>query len=183
MTKKYNVTGVKRKKIHHRKIDLECFSREDGNFDIEAKIIDKKPYETISNYEINREANSPIHDMMLRITVSIDFIILNVEAVMFTPAHESCHPATDKYNDLIGIKIGPGWLKEAKKKIPMNMGCTHLSELLQQIGTTAFQGILGLDLDASIKYKEKKSFSSNFIDTCFGLRKGGVLDKKRNTIS
>ncbi|PPR78753.1 MAG: hypothetical protein CFH01_00812 [Alphaproteobacteria bacterium MarineAlpha2_Bin1] len=169
---------IQRKKIHERKLDINCYIREDDLFDIEAKIIDKKPFITITNYDFNREANKPIHEMILTVTINKDFNITDVEALMRTPAHYSCHPASEKYRDLIGIRIGPGWIREVKEKIPMNRGCTHLTEMLQQIGTTAFQGVFGLNLASNNDNESTKSFSSNFTDTCYGLRKDGFLYNK-----
>ena len=40
-----------------------------------------------------------------------------------------------------GCKIGPGFLKAAAARVGGTHGCTHLRELLQQMGTTAFQTI------------------------------------------
>ena len=69
---------------------------------------------------------------------------------------------------------------KVKEKVPINYGCTHLTEMLQQIGTTAFQGVFGLNLDSSIKSDLRKPFSNNFVDSCYGLRKDGYLLKKHN---
>ena len=178
MTQKEKIQKIKRKKIHERKLDINCYLREDSLFEIEAKIIDTKPFDTITNYDFIREANKPIHDMVFKVIINKDFEIIDVQASMLTPAHFSCHPASEKYKNLIGIKIGPGWLKKVKEKIPMNYGCTHLTEMLQQIGTTAFQGVFGLNLDSKIDNESRRSFTSSFIDTCFGLRKDGFLSKR-----
>ena len=180
MNKKNNNPEMQRKVIHNRKIDINCYARDDNLFDIEAKIVDVKPFKTISNYDFDREAYSPIHDMTLTVTINKEFMIKNVEAIMLTPAHESCHPASKNYKELIGIQIGPGWIKKVKDRVPINYGCTHLTEMLQQIGTTAFQGIFGLNLDSSIKSDLRKPFSNNFVDSCYGLRKDGYLLKKHN---
>ena len=170
--------NIKREKIHERNLDINCYILKDNLFEIEAKIIDKKPFSTISNYDFDRGANEPIHDMTLTITINKDFKIVNAKAIMLTPAHDSCHPASNNYKDLIGIKIEPGWLKKIKEKIPANQGCTHLTEMLQQIGTTAFQGVFGLKLASKLNQESTKSFSGNFIDTCYGLRIDGYLHKK-----
>ena len=78
MNKKNNNPEMQRKVIHNRKIDINCYARDDNLFDIEAKIVDVKPFKTISNYDFDREAYSPIHDMTLTVTINKEFMIKNV---------------------------------------------------------------------------------------------------------
>ncbi|MDC0074312.1 DUF2889 domain-containing protein [Alphaproteobacteria bacterium] len=171
-----------RELIHTRAIKLNCYKRKDQLFDIEANIHDSKPFDTFSNDDNSRLAGEPIHDMWIRITIDKMFIIHNVEASMPTGAHHSCKPAIVAYDKLIGLKIGPGWLKKAKERINSVESCTHLTELLQQIGTTAFQGMFGLSLRSDIMGAKRKPFASNLVNTCYGLKEGGFLDNKRKAM-
>ena len=172
-----------RELIHSRNIELKCYMRSENLFDIEAHIHDSKPFTTYSHSIGTRDPGLAIHDMWLRVTINRELIIQSAEAVMPTGAHFSCVPATEIYSELKGIKIGPGWLKVAKSKLISSKACTHITELLQQIGTTAYQGIWGLNLrKEEIATKQNISFSSKLLDTCFGFRKGGELDNRRKKI-
>lgn len=170
---------AKRELVHNRSIELKCYARAGNLFDIEAHIRDVKPFPTVTNDKKIRPAEAPIHDMWLRITIDREFTITDIEAAMPTGAHWSCAPATRPYKVLVGLKISPGWLTKAKKLIERTKGCTHITELLQQLGTTAFQGVMGLNLREGFDEKKKKPFASHLVDTCYGLRSGGEIDQLR----
>jgi hypothetical protein len=79
--------------------------------------------------------------MWLRLTVDEERCIIACEAASdFTP-YAICPSAAPNFARLAGLRIRPGFLKEAAKRIGGTMGCTHLRELLQQIATTAYQTI------------------------------------------
>jgi hypothetical protein len=67
--------------------------------------------------------------------------------------------------NLIGLKIAPGWTQKSKIAMGSNRGCTHLTELLGPVATTAIQTI------ASEKYRrseDKPDTKSNaFLDSCY----------------
>ena len=166
---------AKRELVHNRSIELKCYARGGDLFDIEAHIRDSKPFSTVTNDKEIRPAETPIHDMWLRVTIDREFIIVDIEAAMPTGAHWSCEPATRPYSALVGLKISSGWLAKAKKLIGRSEGCTHITELLQQLGTTAFQGVMGLNLREDLEGGKRESFGSRLIDTCYGLRSDGEI--------
>ena len=53
-----------------------------------------------------------------------------------------CPEIIENYNRLIGLRIGPGWNRKLKTLVGRIEGCTHLTELLGPIATTAFQTML-----------------------------------------
>ena len=46
-------------------IVCEGFKRADGDWDIEARIVDTKTHKTVEPYRGEREAGAPVHDMAL----------------------------------------------------------------------------------------------------------------------
>lgn len=161
--------------LHSRSINIACFEREDGLMDVEGHLVDLKPFDLKLSEGRTKIAGEPIHDMWLRLTFGEDMEIVTAEAVMDVPAHNSCLGAVQNYEALVGVRIGPGWLRAARERIKATAGCTHISEMLQEIGTTAMQGMFGRSNRARARGKEDKRISHSVINTCFGWRRGGEL--------
>jgi hypothetical protein len=125
---------------HLRDIALRGYERADGLFDIEAHIRDTK---TLGLAIADRggwiEPGEPLHDMWLRITLDEEMTILACEAVIEHGPFATCKGGAQHFGRLVGLTIKPGFLREANARVGGIDGCTHLRELLQQIGTTAFQ--------------------------------------------
>jgi len=126
-----------RKLIHTRNIECKGYEREDGLWDIEAQLMDTK---TIVHGRANvRQPGEPIHHMRLRLTIDLDMIIHDAEAVTEQGPYSVCGNIAPNFKRLIGVKIGPGWRREIRERLGGTQGCTHLVELLGPLGTTAFQ--------------------------------------------
>ncbi len=128
------------RKLHHmRDIQLRGYEREDGMIDIEAHMTDIKTY-TFGNSERGAiPAGDPLHDMWLRLTLSHALTIEAVEVAMDATPHTMCPAITPNFQRLVGLSVAKGFLKAASQQLGGIEGCTHLRELLQQIGTVAFQ--------------------------------------------
>jgi hypothetical protein len=128
-----------RQMLHQRDIVINGYLREDGLIDIEAHMTDRKPY-SFSNHERGGvNAGEALHDMRLRVTIDTSLTILACEAAMDATPHSVCPGAAPNYGRLAGLVIGKGFLKQAGQLLGGANGCTHLRELLQQIGTVAMQ--------------------------------------------
>ena len=46
---------------------------------------------------------------------------------------------TPAFAALAGIRIGVGWMREVRQRVGGRKGCTHLVEMLAQLGTVAYQ--------------------------------------------
>ncbi|RMF12477.1 MAG: DUF2889 domain-containing protein [Alphaproteobacteria bacterium] len=128
-----------RKKFHHRAINCEGFAREDGLWDIEARITDTKTYAFDNEWRGPIEPGDPIHDMWIRLTMDDDRVIREVEAVMDSTPFEICSGAAPNFKALIGLKIAPGWNVAVRKRVGGTAGCTHMVELLAVMATVAYQ--------------------------------------------
>jgi hypothetical protein len=130
-----------RELLHSRDIELRGYRRADGLYDIEAQLADTKSYGSANRDRGYIEAGEPIHGMWLRLTVDEERCIVACEAASDYTPYAICPAAAPNFSRLAGLRIKPGFLKEAAKRIGGTMGCTHLRELLQQMATTAYQTI------------------------------------------
>ncbi len=162
--------------LHNRSIQLTCFEREDGLFDVDAHLVDTKPFDLVLSVTQRKNAGFPIHDMWLRFTFDATLTIVDTEGVMDVPAHDSCTGALPNYKALIGLRIGPGWVRAAFKRIARADGCTHLTEMFTEIGTTAMQAMFGrANRDQRKGKPTDRSFAPALVNTCFGWRAGGEI--------
>ena len=125
--------------IHSRDITLRGYRREDGMWDIEAHLTDTKTYGFPNRERGSIEAGEPIHDMWLRLTLDDGMLIHDVEAATDYSPFGVCGDITPDFKKLAGLTIGPGWTREARKRVGGVHGCTHLFELLGPIATVAYQ--------------------------------------------
>ncbi|MBU68639.1 MAG: hypothetical protein CL858_24895 [Cupriavidus sp.] len=137
-----------RKTIHHRLINMQAFRRDDGLFDIEAHLVDTKPFAfaRVSN-PAPLPAGEPLHDLWVRVTVDGNFFIHGIEAASDATPYSLCKEAETTLQSLIGERMASGWSSRVKEKLRGAASCTHLMELLIPIATTAFQGIMGAERD------------------------------------
>jgi hypothetical protein len=130
-----------RELLHSRDIVLRGYRRADGLYDIEAQLTDSKTYGSANHDRGYIGAGEPIHGMWLRLTVDEERCIVACEAASDHTPYTICPTAAPNFARLAGLRIKPGFLKEAAKRVSGSLGCTHLRELLQQVATTAYQTI------------------------------------------
>ncbi|MBQ14153.1 MAG: DUF2889 domain-containing protein [Gammaproteobacteria bacterium] len=159
--------AVAREHIHTREIHYRGYEREDGMWDIEAHMTDTKTYGFKNNWRGQVEASEPLHEMLLRITIDRKFAIQDVVAVTDNSPFQLCPDITPNYQSLIGIRMGPGWRKEIRKRVGGCKGCTHLTELLFPMATVAMQTIWP-------RLRHSKNQADSDMDT--GSKKPLVLD-------
>jgi hypothetical protein len=129
-----------RRLIHTRKIDCKGYEREDGLWDIEAQLMDTKTYVHSRRFGgTARQPGEPVHHMWLRLTIDLDMVIHDAQAVTDQGPYPYCGDITPNFKRLAGVKIGPGWRRAIRERLGGIQGCTHLVELLGPLGTTAFQ--------------------------------------------
>jgi hypothetical protein len=134
-----------REPIHTRVVECKGYRRSDGLWDIEGHITDRKTYSYTSNERGEVSAGEPVHDMRIRLTVDDSLLVTAIEAVTDTsPYPEVCPSISSAYQQVVGLRIGPGWTRALKERLGGVKGCTHLSELLGPIATTAFQTVIPL---------------------------------------
>ena len=172
--------AARREKKHHRKIDCVGYLREDGLWDIEVHMTDTRTYDC--GYDaLHRggiiKAGEPVHDMWLRFTIDLDFEIHDVHAASDQTPFSICPRAAESMRELIGLRIGYGWMKQVRERVGIDKSCTHLMDLLGQLAATSYQ-----TLHAALEEREARRESRNkppIIDTCLALSSSGDVVKNR----
>ncbi len=130
-----------RQEAHVRTITLRGYQRDDGLYDIEAHLTDTKTHGFTNEHRGAVPPGTPLHGMWMRMTVDETLTILECEAATDYSPYAICPSAAPNFARLAGLRIRPGFLREANSRIGGTIGCTHLRELLQQMATTAFQTV------------------------------------------
>lgn len=169
---------VEREHLHTRTITCKGFKRSDGLWDIEAHLTDTKTY-SFENRERGGEirAGEPVHGMRVRMTIDLDFTIHGMEAATEYSPYRICGDAAEGMKRLVGLRIGPGWMRKVKQQIGGTSGCTHLLELLPVLATTAYQ-----TLHFALEERESRKPSRPrpaIIDTCHALASDGPVVKRQ----
>ena len=170
---KLSSPAVKRELAHQRQISLNGFVRNDGLFDIEAKLTDYKTYPFPSDFRGEVTPDLPVHHMILRITITDERIITAAEAITVVGPYSVCPKANEVFSELVGIQIGPGWQRKVKAAIGGRHGCTHITELMGPVATTAYQTLYGQEArerrqNNNFSDAEKQSERSHLRNSCVG---------------
>ena len=128
---------------HNRQVTCRGFARKDGLLDIEGELIDTKAYDFPSSTHGVIASGTPVHHMQVRITIDFDMVIQHAEAVTVHGPYAICPKGADNITGLIGLQIGPGWKRKVQTAIGGPKGCTHITELMGPMATTAFQTLYG----------------------------------------
>jgi len=166
---------VAREQVNSRDLQLRGYRREDGLWDIEGCLTDRRSYE-FKNPWLRLEPGAVLHRMWLRFTVDDRFVIHKVEAAMDATPFPSCSAAAGSYRRLEGLRIAPGWLREARERVGRVAGCTHLMEMLPSMATMTFQTV-GPFRKRTPEGEAKQL--EGMIDTCHGWRADGEAVRDR----
>lgn len=131
--------GVERRHYHTRGIEVRGYFRADGLWDIEGHMRDTKTYAFENSHRGEVAAGEPVHDMWLRITIDDAMTIQGAEAVTAAGPYGLCGDIAPAYEQLIGLRIGPGFHRAVKARLGGKAGCTHLTELLYPMATVCYQ--------------------------------------------
>lgn len=136
---------VNRRGLHLRVIDMQTYARDDGLYDVEARLIDRKPFDfTRPSSPIPVPAGQSLHDLWLRVTVDGEYVVRHIEAASDVTPWGICKEAEKTLSVLVGQRIARGWSSIVKDRLRGAASCTHLMEMLIPMATTALQGIRGL---------------------------------------
>jgi hypothetical protein len=167
-----------RKHLHNRDITLRGYLRDDGLIDIEARLTDTKTYASTRDDGSPRGIGDPVHDMWLRMTIDLERQIVGCEAAMDATPFAICPGAAVNFSRLVGLRIEGGFIRAALARVGGGEGCTHLRELLQQMGTVAFQTLYSvgkLSDDPGHLGKHRPPL----LNTCFAWRDTGEMVAER----
>ena len=165
-----------RRHLHTRSFEFSGHQRDDGLWDIDAHMVDTKTYGFANDFRGRIEADEPLHDMWLRLTLDEDFVVRDIEAASDAGPFRVCPDITPNFKRVIGLRIGSGWRIKVRQRLGGVEGCTHLVELLDAMATVAFQTLY------STLAKKAKDRSAQgkpaLIDTCHAFKSDGEVVKK-----
>jgi hypothetical protein len=129
---------VARRPLHLRRITCEGFARDDGLFEIEGLLVDTKP-DPLQLVSKEVPPGVPIHQMRVRMTLDHERRIVDLRAFSEHTPYPDCAEVEAAYRQLVGHRIEPGFTREVKRLFRGIRGCSHMTELLPPMASTAFQ--------------------------------------------
>ncbi|MFS8087207.1 MAG: DUF2889 domain-containing protein [Acidobacteriota bacterium] len=128
-----------RHRVHTREIRYEGFKREDGMYEVEARITDVKDADFMLASGLRR-GGDPVHDMSVRVAFNAEFVITEVEACSdWVPYPGGCESIGPAYRRMVGLSLLQGFRNGLRERLGGIEGCTHISEMLGGLPTVAIQ--------------------------------------------
>lgn len=178
------IDSAGREMLHKRDFAFEGYLRADGNYDIEGRMTDRKSYAFPNDFRGEIQADEPLHDMRICVTIDEDFRIIDIVAETDAAPFEICPAITPSFAALKGAQIGRGWTRLLREKFGGVKGCTHHIELLRTLATVAFQTVYGEQQRRRRAEHTAPPFENSapgkrpaFIDTCHALAADGEVVK------
>ncbi len=167
-----------RQEIHFRQIEMRGYLRDDGLYEIEGRVTDRKPHTFMPDGGMREiPAGEPLHDMWVRLVIDEDMRVHDALAVSDAYPYRQCTEASSALASLKGLSIVGGWAKAVNERIGRAAGCTHQRELLIPLGSAAFQ-----TLTMNRKRKPDKLDAAGRpvkLDSCYAYKTDGELIMKR----
>jgi len=159
-----------RKLAHTRVVTCKGYEREDGLWDIEGHIVDTKPY-SFPNKDRGGEikADEPLHEMWIRLTMDLEMKIHKSEGCIDASPFNYCPTISPIIEQLAGLSIAPGWTRKTRELMGGRKGCTHLTELLGPMATTAYQTMVSARSEYSKAQEDESADRPTFINQCHSL--------------
>ena len=186
---------VTRELMHTRRIEVQGFLRDDGLLDVDARLVDTKPYHFANDESGEIPAGRPLHEMVVRMTVDDRLVIVACEAATLHSPYANCGGGADNMGMLVGLALKAGFIKAANERLRGALGCTHIREMLQQIATVAHQTMWPVRQrararalvearrrDSSLVVRAEPGEddgSIRLLDTCFAYSSAGAVVQQR----
>lgn len=163
---------------HTRQITCRAYRRSDGLWEIEARVSDEKAQEVPFRSRPPVRPGELMHDMTLAFLIDDDFTIRDVAARMDEVPWPDCPRAIAPYRRLVGLRIGSGFRRQVIERVGSEQGCTHLTDLITQVGNTYMQATwpdrIARQFEAEpdpARWKERSAVA--FVGSCQAWRRGG----------
>jgi Protein of unknown function (DUF2889) len=165
-----------RRLLHRREIVCSGYARSDGMFDIEGHLSDTKTDDVDLAFKWV-PAGDPIHSMHLTMTVDRELVIQHIEARTEAGPTRWCSDITAAYASLQGLRVAAGFKNHVKARVGGRLGCTHLTDLLGSMATTAIQTMTHVWRDnallRAVRHPEHEPVRPWVLDTCHVYRSDG----------
>ena len=166
--------------VHTRQIVCRGYRRRDGLWQIEASVADEKGQAVPFNSRPAVPAGEKIHHLALRVLIDDDYTIRDAAATTMAAPWAACSDIAADYRKLIGLRIGPGFTRSVREVLGGTLGCTHLTDLLGQVGNTYMQASFPDRLARQQKIdgdprRWPDAGTLAFVDGCHAWRKDGAV--------
>ena len=166
--------------VHTRQIICHGYRRKDGLWQIEASVADEKRQTVPFRSRPDVLAGELIHHLSLCVVIDDDYRIRDVTAKTMAAPWPVCTDIAADYRKLIGMRIGPGFTRAVRDILGGNLGCTHLTDLLGQIGNTYMQAswpdrVARQRLSGEDPRQWPDTRTLSFVDGCRAWRKDGPV--------
>src|SRR3984893_11039785 len=128
-----------RRLMHRRSTECTGYLRNDGLWEIEARLVDTKPFAQHAPFRGELQPGDPVHDIGVRLAARDTLTIGEAETTMRATPFPTCTEVEPVLQRLVGERIGPGRRELVRRKIGRLETCTHVSELLGPAVTTLYQ--------------------------------------------
>jgi hypothetical protein len=138
-----NSDAIVRRELHHRRIEMRGYSRSDGLYEVEGRVVDRKPhaFTPLSHGGKPVAAGEAVHDMGVRLVFDEHMVVHDVQTFTDSAPYEICPEGGRPLQVLKGLKLTKGWGQEVRRRLGGATSCAHLRELLVPMATTAFQSL------------------------------------------
>ncbi len=158
---------AERSPVHRRVIDMQAYARTDGSYDVEAHLMDRKPYPFQRRGSPNLiPAGEPLHDLWIRMTVDADYVVRAIEVASDVTPHVICKETQTTLQVMVGEPLAGGWSSKVRERLKGAASCTHLKEMLLPLATTALQGMRGVD-PRRLSEQSSDATAEKTIDSCY----------------
>ena len=165
-----------RRPKHRRSIDVQIFARDDGLWEVDARLIDTKTRDLSMADGSVRPSGTPLHEMLLRLVVNaqLDIVAAGAETTwMPYPGHCNAYAlpdGSDIYGRLVGLNLLDGFRAEVRRRLGGAQGCTHITEMSQVLPSAVIQALAGEVIDT--REGSAEGAPPFQIDRCHALRSG-----------
>jgi len=170
--------GERRRLMHRRSVECTGYLRNDGLWEVEARLVDTKPFAQRDPFRGELQPGDPVHDIGVRLAVDESLTIREAETAMRATPFPTCLDVEPILQRLVGERIGPGWRDLVRRKIGRLETCTHLSELLGPAVTTLYQTMAyGRTPDGRSSLEDQRGARERpyFLDGCHSWRTDGPI--------
>ncbi|MGC9163451.1 MAG: DUF2889 domain-containing protein [Thiomonas sp.] len=162
-----------RRLVHRRSIEIECYARDDGLWDLQAQLRDVKTRDITLSEQL-RPAGAPVHDLLLVVTIDSALDIVAARSHTLASPYATCGDHEDAYQRLVGLNLLRGFRAAVRERLGGVLGCTHLTELTQVLPTAAIQGLAGLvQISARLNEPDRPPQMPFQLNRCHALRLDG----------
>ena len=163
-----------RQSLHHRELQCRGYRRDDGLWDIEGRMTDRKDYAFDSTYRGRLEPGTPVHDMWVRLTLDDQLVVREIAVASDDHPFPNCGAIAPAYDCIVGTRLAPGWTRIVRERLGGVAGCTHLTRLLQELSVVAMQTIMPVR-SRETPGSEERAVKPPHLDGCHALATDGPL--------